>query len=86
EFFTDPWVNLMFYNLQNLGSIALFWGTIALVWSKTIDLKYFGILFVLWVAIIAGGIMDIPLLARPAFIVLGLAFMPLSRKLYRELK
>jgi len=43
-------------------------------------------LLALWVAIIAGGIMDIPLLGRPAFIVLGLAFMPLSRKLYRELK
>ena len=86
EFFTDPWVNLMFYNLQDLASIALLLGTIALVWSKTIDLKYFGILLVLWVVIIAAGAMDYALIQRPAFLVLGLAFVPLSRKLYRELK
>lgn len=86
EFFTDPWVNTMFYNLQDLGSISLLLGTIALFWSKTIDVKYFGILLVLWVAIIVGGIMDIPLLGRPAFIVLGLALIPVSRKLYQEMK
>ena len=86
EFFTDPWVNTMFYNLQDLASIALLLGTIALVWSKTIDLKYFGILLALWGAIIAGGIMDVALLSRPAFIGLGLAFIPLSRKLYQEIK
>jgi len=86
QFFTDPWVNLMFYNLPDLAPISLLLGTIALFWSKTIDLKYFGVLLVLWVAIIAGGIIDLPLLARPAFIVLGLAYIPLSRKLYRELK
>ncbi len=84
-FFTDPWVSLMFYSLQDLASLGLLLGPIALVWSKTIDLKYFGILLGLWVVIIAGGAMDIPLLARPGFIVLGIALIPLARKLYREL-
>ena len=85
-FYTDPWVNTMFYNLQDMASISLLLGTIALAWSKTINLKYFGILMVLWVVIIAGGIMDVSLIARPAFIVLGLAYIPVAKKLYSSLE
>lgn len=83
--FETPLIDTMFYQLPDLASVSLLLATIALAWSKTINLKHAGILLVLWVAIIAGGVMDIPLLGRPGFIVLGLAFIPVSMKLYREL-
>ncbi len=82
--FETPLINTLFYGLPDLGFIGFMLLTAGLVWCGSVTRINAVALGICWLAIIIGNVVDIPLLARPALIALGFAYIPAAKKLLSE--
>ncbi len=82
--FETPLINTLFYGLPDLGFIGFMMLTIAVAWCGAVSRINAIILGLVWVAVIFGNALELPLLARPALIVMGMAYIPLAKKLLSD--